>query len=542
MSQALDLVLKYHQETKHRLNAFARGPGRLDWANQPYPFRRYVGSPLIMLDRKGAVSAMAAMAAAASVARSPPSQLNMQSISTLFFNSLALSAWKRSGSSTWSLRVNPSSGNLHPTEGYLITGGIEGLEGSPGVFHYAPAEHALELRGRLPVESWSALGLPAGTLLISLSSIHWRESWKYGERAFRYSMTDIGHALAALSIAASCLGWQAALVDNVGTDDLARMLGLSIVDLGTVNEGMGAAEGEAERPDCLLAVFADGEMYDAVLPRELSRLVPPAFQGEPNILSVDHVDWPIIEDAAGAAVKPATEEIYEKIPSRGELPRKGFCRVIRKRRSAQAMDRRTAMPFHAFCNMLEATLPLPGNVPFNSQPWKPRVHLALFVHRIEGLESGLYMLLRDVGQLESLMAALSADFAWKRPAGTPQGLDLYLLQQGEARYAARQSSCQQDIASDGCFAAAMIAEFERPLHDLGAWFYPRLHWECGMIGQALYLGAETMGFRGCGMGCYFDDVVHEMLGVKDTAYQDLYHFTVGKALEDPRLTTLPAYG
>ncbi len=529
MSRALDIVLKYHQETKHRLNAYARGPGRLDWANQPYPFRRYVGSPLIMLDRKGAMAAMA------NEARSTPSQLNMQSISSLFFNSLALSAWKRSGGSTWSLRVNPSSGNLHPTEGYLISGGIEGLEGSPGVFHYAPEEHALELRGRLPAKGWNELDLPAGTLLIALSTIHWRESWKYGERAFRYSMTDVGHALAALGIAASCLGWQAALMDNVGTEDLVRMLGI-------VNADRGAAEGEAEHPDCLLAVFTDGEMHDAVLPQDdFSSLAPPAFQGEPNILSVDHMDWPIIEDVAGATVKPATEEIYEKVPSRGELPRKDFCRVIRKRRSAQAMDRRTAMPFDAFCDILGYTLPLPENVPFNSQPWKPRVHLALFVHRIEGLDRGLYMLLRDAGQSESLMAALSADFAWERPAGTPQGLNFYLLQQGDARMAARQSSCQQDIASDGCFAVAMMAEFERPLQDLGAWFYPRLHWECGMIGQALYLGAEIMGFRGCGMGCYLDDVVHEMLGLNDMAYQDLYHFAVGKALEDPRLTTLPAY-
>ena len=158
MTEALDIVLKYHQETKHRLNAYARGPGRLDWANQPYPFRRYVGSPLIMLDRKGAMAAMA------NEARSTPSRLNMQSISSLFFNSLALSAWKSSGGSTWSLRVNPSSGNLHPTEGYLITGGIEGLEGSPGVFHYAPEEHALELRGRLPAKRWNELDLPAGTL------------------------------------------------------------------------------------------------------------------------------------------------------------------------------------------------------------------------------------------------------------------------------------------------------------------------------------------------------------------------------------------
>jgi hypothetical protein len=33
-----------------------------------------------------------------------------------------------------------------------------------------------------------------------------------------------------------------------------------------------------------------------------------------------------------------------------------------------------------------------------------------------------------------------------------------------------------------------------------------------------------------------------MLGLKDMAYQDLYHFAVGKALEDPRIMSLPAYG
>lgn len=469
----------------------------------------------------------------------------MQSISSLFFNSLALSAWKSSGGSTWSLRVNPSSGNLHPTEGYMISGRVEGLEDSPGIFHYGPAEHALELRGELAEKSWNDLGLPEGTLLIALSSIHWRESWKYGERAFRYSMIDIGHALAALGIAASCLGWQAALLEDVGTETLARLLGITNDD-----------SGEAEHPDCLMAVFTDGEMHDAALSQDgLSRLTPLKFQGEPNILSIEHVDWPIIENMAEATTKPVTKTIYERSLSKGWLPSAGFCKVIRKRRSAQAMDRRTPMPFDSFCDILRFTLP--GNVPFNMLPWRPRVHLALFVHRVEGLDGGLYMLVRDsehrdtehrgiehrdTEQKEELMSAMNPDFAWECPAGVPADLNLYLLQQGDARSSAMLSSCRQDIASDGCFAAAMIAEFERPLQEIGAWFYPRLHWECGTVGQALYLGSEIMGFRGCGMGCYFDDVVHKMLGLKNMSYQDLYHFAVGKALEDPRITSLPAYG
>jgi hypothetical protein len=46
---ALDLVMRYHQETKHHFSHFARAPGSLDWANQPDPFRRYEGAPLFAL-------------------------------------------------------------------------------------------------------------------------------------------------------------------------------------------------------------------------------------------------------------------------------------------------------------------------------------------------------------------------------------------------------------------------------------------------------------------------------------------------------------
>ena len=65
----------------------------------------------------------------------------------------------------------------------------------------------------------------------------------------------------------------------------------------------------------------------------------------------------------------------------------------------------------------------------------------------------------------------------------------------------------------------MVAEFERPLNHYGAWFYPRLFWEAGAVGQVLYLEAEAAGIRSTGIGCYFDDAMHEILGLEDTTYQ-----------------------
>ena len=86
----------------------------------------------------------------------------------------------------------------------------------------------------------------------------------------------------------------------------------------------------------------------------------------------------------------------------------------------------------------------------------------------------------------------------------------------------------------------MIARFRQEI-EREPFRYRQLHWEAGMMGQVLYLEAEAHSMRGTGMGCYFDDVTHEVLGFTDNTFQDLYHFSVGRHVEDKRLTTLPPY-
>ena len=136
----------------------------------------------------------------------------------------------------------------------------------------------------------------------------------------------------------------------------------------------------------------------------------------------------------------------------------------------------------------------------------------------------------------------TACFAWTSVAGCPDGLAMFLLQLGDARALAAELSCGQDIAGTGAFSLGMIAEFEPSLRRQGPWFYRRLFWEAGLIGQVLYLEAEAAGIRATGIGCFFDDPVHQVLGFDDARFQSLYHFTIGGPVEDPRLTTWPPYG
>jgi hypothetical protein len=151
------------------------------------------------------------------------------------------------------------------------------------------------------------------------------------------------------------------------------------------------------------------------------------------------------------------------------------------------------------------------------------------------------MLVRDPAKVETFKKAMHEQFAWTAPPGCPPDLPLYLLEEGDARRIATSVSCHQEIAGDGAFALGMIAEFEPALRGHGPWFYRRLFWETGVIGQVLYLEAEAAGVRSTGIGCFFDDPVHKVFGFQDVTFQSLYHFTVGGPVDDPRLMTLPPY-
>ena len=535
----LNKIFQYHQSSKHGTHSFAPGPGHLDWYSQPDPFRRYVGAEVIPL-KKIAPTEKPSFSEALNPSANPTSPLNFEFISQLFFDSLALSAWKSFQGSTWALRVNPSSGNLHPTEGHLISGPLKGLSEVPFVSHYAPKLHGLEVRATFPLELWTKMlaGLPPDTIFIGLSSIYWREAWKYGLRAFRYCHHDLGHALAAVNIACAGMGWQALLMDQLGGDELEILLGLTDHN-----------EEEVEVPDCLIAIspnaFSDGWNFDK--PQLLNSFMNLNWCGTPNILSKSHVPWPGIDEVSQNTKKPFTEKpsnlVFKNEPLTNQLTGDTFPlrKAIHQRRSAVAMDGRTKIDRNTFYQFLLKTIPEACPLPLQTLSWEPNVHLGLFVHRVDDLPRGLYFLLRNKNHLQDLQTKFKDNFLWEKPVDCPAELDLFLLDPIDTMRTAASVSCGQEIAAKGCFSLGMISAFEAPLMKYGSWFYPRLYWECGAIGQVLYLQAEVSGIRSTGIGCFFDDAVHQIFGIQDMSFQSLYHFTVGGPVEDTRLTTLPAY-
>lgn len=560
----VDQIIRYHLRTKHHFNRYARSLGFLDWANQPDPFRRFEGAPLISLpllkpDEEPRSPAYDAMYHHGGI---PCQSVSVNTLSRFFEFALALSAWKRAGESEWALRSNPSSGNLHPTEGYVIVPEVHGLDLKPGLYHYAPKEHGLELRAEFSAELLARLlaPFPPGAFLFGLTSVHWREAWKYGERAFRYCNHDVGHAIGTARIAAATLGWNMALLDGTDQNTVAVLLGTNRADDFTAVE--------PEHPDCLCVIWPgvgckrqggiertrDLPLFlDLTIVKDLTR---GPWHGRANRLSREHaVHWDIIDEVAEASWKVQSEPRHVSLPRPSPLGRqyKGegnallAGQIIRQRRSAVAFDGKTSISAGTFFRMLERVMPqverpqLERPMPWDTWPYDPAIHLLLFVHRIDGLTPGLYFLVRDPAKLPFVRRSLNVELTWTIAPGCPDELPLYWLLEGDARRLAAQVSCHQDIAGDSAFSFGMLAEFEGLLRQRGAWWYPRLFWESGLLGQVLYLEAEAAGVRATGIGCFFDDPVHEIVAIKDLSMQSLYHFTIGGPVEDFRLMTLPPY-
>jgi len=516
MDKALQMVYEYHETTKHAQHKYAKSLGYMDWSTQPDPFRTYKGAEVLKLPLTIKNSTPPYHLLDDSL---PSAPIVKESISQLLQFSMGLAAYKESGGSSWAVRCNASSGNLHPTETYLILPPLmQEQVGKSSIFHYRPKDHALETLASFKTTFWKKL--PERSFIIGLSSISWREVWKYGERAFRYTQLDAGHAWQAFVISSKMLGWKVTRLDSVSDADISTLLGLT----------QKTRFFEDENPD-MLFVISPQEINPRLSVETLVESIPLKFEGIANKLSPSMQKWDIIP-----AIEEATSEpqIPQPTTLRSEIkrtPSRESKDVVLSRRSVHVMQKNiSTITKEQFHTILESVR--------DSQDSKDNsAHLAIFMHQVQDYESGLYILIRNFADKEDLQKEMDAKFRWSHT----EFEHLYLLQIRDLCATSKAISCSQDIASDGAFSLGMLCNFTDQLEKYGAHRYKELYWECGAVGQQLYLEATSMGLSGTGIGCFLDDDMHGLLGLKNNRYQILYHFTVGRGYVDSRILTRPAY-
>ena len=469
---------EYHDTTKHTTESLRRNQHVLDWASMPDPFRHYEGVPVLDLPADPPAPGTA-------VAADGPMFL-----SQLLFHAAAVSATKTVPPTgyRYALRVNPSSGNLHPTEFHFATRGL--THWPDGLYHYRVSSHMAEQRAL--GDFVTGLAGDATPIVFILTSIAWREAWKYRDRAYRYCLHDIGHAWQALALSAQALGCETFAAGHFSDDEVARACGLSgdewpmlIVKLH------GPVAGSADNTRVWLG-------------------------GTPNQLSDLQIPYPLIETIHSATKFIAYRNSPRSEPAFSgsgeiELPppacsSRPFGEVARTRRSALNFTGASQISF-ADLSALLASTSQPYHADFAASRF---VQLYLYVHRVDGLDPGVYRY-------------------W------PEDAALELIRSGDQKVMAAGLSLGQSLAGNACVAFSMIADIDRAVRSQGDRGYRYVHFEAGAIGHRLYLASEALGLRATGIGAFFDDEVNRYLELSSAQGQVVYHFAAGHPVPDPRL-------
>ena len=378
-------------------------------------------------------------------------------------------------------------------------------------------------------------------MLVALTSIHWREAWKYGERAFRYCQHDLGHAIAALGVAAALVGWRATSAARVVASRDRR------ADRRRSRRRLRRGRTRGTRLHRRSRRAGDGPIPPWTPACSSKPCAAADGRARASQLSEDHVEWTFIDEIARAdcrilgtlaSIRRPADVVPGQCARSQSIGRLDARSLILQRRSAVAFDGRSIMDRSAFFDMLCRVMPGP-RAPWNTLWWTPRIHLAIFVHRVNGLAPGMYLLARDPRAIDRLRAACGREFLWEsahdeaavllpgraataEPGGAPELRSGHrgrrLLQPGDDRRIRREPRRVRRHRSTGICSG-----------------------NPGVVGQVLYLEAEAAGARATGIGCFYDDPVHDTLGLQGHAFQSLYHFTVGMPVEDGRLTTEPGY-
>jgi SagB-type dehydrogenase family enzyme len=497
-------LFAYHQATKHTYHSVRTNARYLDWHNQPDPFRTYEGVPAILLPPDPGFPNMgtfASMAALAEKTKLPGGiecehhkeiHLDLTWLSRFLWHSMAVSAWKKvpGTGARYSLRVNPSSGNLHPTETYIAPRAFSGME--DGLYHYRADRHALELRSR---GAWTqqlagSLEIPWASespLIVGLTSIFWREAWKYGDRAYRYCCHDLGHAMMSALLAARALGLPGGAVAHFSDVRLARAMGLA----------------ESDEAPMAFLVFPPQNNSSG-----FSATPEKPVAGNPNELSADEVRHNLLLGIHASTVLPDPAGPLPRVSIANSAVAKGHVPLfdpshdaplgstVRRRRSALDFDARTPpMERHELEQLLDFATwdwhadwrgnfggdltPAEGGADF--------VALYLYVHRVRDCEPGVYRWDQVNRKLEQ-------------------------LHPGNVQRVAAFLSLEQALAGNSCITVSMIADLDEAARVFGNRGYRYVYFEAGAIGQRLYVGAEALGWNATGIGAFYDDDVHRYLG------------------------------
>jgi SagB-type dehydrogenase family enzyme len=488
-------ALEFHEATKHSEISVHRSGHYLDWENRPGPFKVYTGVPVQDLPTeflRPALNALVSMSSSVPKEKASTGMGVGTLAELLYFSAGITREVNVQGRGTFYMRAAPATGALYPVELYVVCRALEGLKA--GVYHFSPGDFSLAL---LRAGDWtSALSSYAGSradisaapISVVLTSLAWRNSWKYQARSYRHWFWDGGVIAANLLATANSARLRSSVVLGFEDEAVNRLLGLR-------------AKREAAIAICPLGVSADAATRP-VGGRISDRDIPPAIDPDFIRLSPGEVEYPEVWEAHEASSlrdfsevmswtrppdeKPADpvahspEQIYpldRTLPKPDEGP--DLARVILRRGSTRRFSPEP-VTFEQLSNVLYHST---RGVQFDLRVTNTLLDVYLISNAVKDLPNGSYRFDSASGALQQL-----------RP--------------GDFRQMGGYLCLEQPLFTGASVVLFLMTDLSRALRLLGDRGYRAAQFEAGVVAGRMYLASYAQGMGASGT-TFYDDAVTE---------------------------------
>jgi SagB-type dehydrogenase family enzyme len=167
-----------------------------------------------------------------------PAAMNLSQVATILTYAYGVTRDNDGTAFPRPFRAAPSAGALYPLELYFHALAVDGLE--PGLYHYNPAHSNLRrLRaGDLSYELGSAMAQPmlayGSSMLVLITALFPRLTFKYGERGYRFALLEAGHVAQNINLAANAYGFASVNLGGFYDREIDALLGLDGVRHSTL--------------------------------------------------------------------------------------------------------------------------------------------------------------------------------------------------------------------------------------------------------------------------------------------------------------------
>lgn len=490
-----ETALLYHGQTCHSRSRID-GAG-LDWSDQPDVFKRYPDAdslpliPVAELCRKslwGIVSEKKD--------ETGPRQLDLGLLSDIIAMGNGITLKRDHGGTLYTFRSAASAGALYPVEVYVDIINVEGVP--QGLYHVNIRDFSLERLRKKPNVSRKGTRSSAR---IFLTGIFYRSAWKYGKRAYRYILNDLGHVSGNILLSAGAHNLNTHLSYDFPDEAVNAYLGLNPtreVCLAHIDLGMDPTQ---------------NSLFHTSIHRDMQG--PIACQASP--VSRKNVSYPNVLGIHQSGMMASLDGNPRKdIDCKGLIQRvtrwesvtsaspgikgKGLGESILNRRSRRNFVDEVMAKDHAM-----------SLIDLVSRTWR-------LIRAKAGCHPGFLP-----GFVCSRQGAMVPGFYLINPDQNQYGL----VEEGLFMNSMAGACLDQMWLKMAGFHFLMLSELASLDDAMGPRGYRHVMMNAGLLGQVIYLGAVSLGLGCCGIGAYYDDEVSRILDLDEHEYL-LYLVAAGR--------------